>query len=770
MKERRTSTQSIHLIVAASMLMLAGTQARADDHEASGANTGQSSTTLDEVIVTARKREENLQNTPVSVTAFSAASLERKSLYNFSSLDNYVPNMEMNPGRTDAGPSSVQIFIRGVGQEDAAFPNEPGVGVYLDGVYEATSSAGNFAFLDLDRIEVLRGPQGTLYGKNTIGGAINVVTKPPDGDERYSFEAITGSYGRMDFTGTGDFALADDVFVNFAANSQSRNGYGHSLITGDEFGDIGKQMMRSSIRYAPGEDLDITLTADASRQRQHQGVGGTVGWYFDPNTPAASAAVAARYGLTGNLATFTSAYVNRVDITHDYNNYSTVDTADDNDIYGVALTIEKTFGSLSLKSISAFRHVDVHTVRDADRTPFHDITVTQNENDEQSSQEFQLSGTSFGDRLHYIVGLYALHFDGNNEYDAPVLDINPEDLDIHPHGTEQATSLAAYTEATYKFTDKWSLTLGGRVNRDDKDFEYSFSDGYPTTYPYYGVGRPWPSFSADVTHSWSNFLPKVNLQYQITDDVMSYAQWSKGYKAGGWNPRVWGTTVMQEFDPEYITTEEAGIKSSLFERRVTINADVFYSNYTNMQLTGLIACPGGVGVCTTVENAGASIINGAEVEVQARPIAPWVLVGSGGFTNARYTQLDASVVSSGVTLSDKFIETPKWTAELSSTYTWDLPMGATLAWEVDDSYKSTIYHSIQNFPTLITNPYSIVNTRFTYTTPSGLIDISIFGTNLTNKIYLTNGVGIASLGFDEGYYSRPIEWGLSFKKRFRPGK
>jgi iron complex outermembrane recepter protein len=758
-------TLPMHLLVGASVLTLAGTQSRADDRAAS-ADTKQSST-LDEIIVTARKREENLQDTPVSVTAFSAASLERKSIYMFGGLDNYVPNLEMNPGRTDAGPSSVQIFIRGVGQEDAAFPNEPGVGVYLDGVYVATSSAGDFAFLDLDRIEVLRGPQGTLYGKNTIGGAINIVTKRPDADERYSFEAITGSYGRMDFTGTANFALADNVFANISANTQSREGYGHSLITGDEFGDIGKQMVRASVRYAPSDDLDITLTGDASRQRQHQGVGGTVGWYFDPNTPAASAAVAARYGLTGALATFSPAYINRVDITHDYNNYSVVDTADNNDIYGLALTIEKTFGSLSLKSISAFRHVDVHTVRDSDRTPFHDITVTQNENDEQSSQEFQLSGMALADRLHYIVGLYALHFDGNNEYDAPVLDINPEDLDIHPHGTEQSTSLAAYSEATYKFTDRWSLTLGGRVNRDDKDFQYSFSDGYPLTYPYYGVGRPWPSFSADVSHSWSNFLPKVNLQYQLTEGVMAYAQWSKGYKAGGWNPRVWGTTVMQEFDPEYITTEEVGIKSSLFDRRVTINADVFNSKYTDMQLTGLIPCPGGVGICTTVENAGASKIYGAEIEIQARPIAPWVLTGSGGLTRARYTQLDASVISSGVSLSNQFIETPKWTAELASTYTWDLRGGAALSWEIDDSYKSTIYHSIQNFPTLITNPYSIVNTRFTYTTASGLIDVAVFGTNLTNKIYLTNGVGIGSLGYDEGYYSRPREWGLSFKKRFQ---
>jgi len=270
-------------------------------------------------------------------------------------------------------------------------------------------------------------------------------------------------------------------------------------------------------------------------------------WYFDANSPAASAAVAARYGLTGALATFSPAYVNRVDITHDYNNYSVVDTADNNDIYGVALTIEKTFGSLSLKSISAFRHVDVHTVRDSDRTPFHDITVTQNENDEQSSQEFQLSGTSLADRLHYIVGLYALHFDGNNEYDAPVLDINPTDLDIHPHGTEQSTSLAAYSDVTYKFTDKWSVTLGGRVNRDQKQFEYSFEDGYPTTYPYYGVGRPWPSFAADGRIAGA--IPaEVNLQYQLTDEVMAYAQWSKGYRPEAGIPCL-GTTVMQEFDP-----------------------------------------------------------------------------------------------------------------------------------------------------------------------------------------------------------------------------
>jgi iron complex outermembrane recepter protein len=761
MKKCGRYSRPMHVSAAVGLLMLAGAQARADET----ANAKQSST-LDEIIVTALKREENLQNAPVSVTAFTASSLERKSIYLFNSLDNYVPNLEMNPGRTDAGPSSVQIFIRGVGQEDAAFPNEPGVGVYLDGVYVATSSAGDFAFLDLDRIEVLRGPQGTLYGKNTIGGAINIVTKRPDANESYSLEAITGSYDRLDFTGHANFALTDNMFASIAVNSQSREGYGHSVLTGDEFGDIDKKMFRASVRYAPSDDLDITLTGDGSIQRQHQGVGGMAGWYFDPNTPAASAAVAAQWGLKGALATFSPAYIQRIDITHDYNNYSVVDTKDDNQVYGLALTVVKTWNSLTLKSISAFRHVDLNTVRDSDRTPFHDITVTQFENDEQLSQEFQLSGMALNDRLHFIVGLYALHFDGNNGYNAPVLDINPEDLSITPHGREQALSLAAYSDLTYKVTDKLSLTLGGRENHDIKEFQYSFMDGYPTTYPYYGVGRPWASFYSEVSHTWNNFLPKVNLQYQFTDDVMAYAQWSKGYKAGGWNPRVWGTTVMQEFDPERITTEELGFKSAWFNRRVTVNADVFNSKYTDMQLTGLIPCIGGVGICTTVENAGSSKIYGAEAEIQAKPIPAWVLSGSAGLTIARYTQLDESVITSGVALSNKFIETPKWTAQLSSTYTWDLPNGGGLSWELDDSYKSTIYHSIQNVPTLITNPYSQYNTRFTYTTPSNLIEVALFGTNLSNKIYLTNGAPIGSLGYDEGYWSRPREWGISFKKRF----
>jgi iron complex outermembrane receptor protein len=317
MKKSGRYSRPMHVSAAVGLLMLVGAQARAADETANA----KQSATLDEIIVTALKREENLQNAPVSVTAFSASSLERKSIYLFNSLDNYVPNLEMNPGRTDAGPSSVQIFIRGVGQEDAAFPNEPGVGVYLDGVYVATSSAGDFAFLDLDRIEVLRGPQGTLYGKNTIGGAINIVTKRPDGNESYSLEAITGSYDRLDFTGHANFSLTDNMFASIAVNSQSREGYGHSLLTGDEFGDIDKKMFRASVRYAPSDDLDITLTGDGSIQRQHQGVGGMAGWYFDPNSPAASAAVAAHWGLTGPLATFSSAYVQRIDITHDYNNY-----------------------------------------------------------------------------------------------------------------------------------------------------------------------------------------------------------------------------------------------------------------------------------------------------------------------------------------------------------------------------------------------------------------------------------------------------------------
>ena len=313
---------------------------------------------LEEIVVTARKRTEQLQDAPVSVTAFSAATIEQRSIDSFNKVNNFVPNIELNNGRVDGGGSTAQIFIRGVGQEDYSFPNDPGVGVYLDGVYVSRSSAGDFGFLDIERIEVLRGPQGTLYGKNTIGGAINVISRRPSGDSKGRIEVTTGRYGRLDLTGSADFRISDVLFASVSGASLNRKGFATNF-AGDDLGNINKDAVRFQLRYKPDSDLDILLLADKTRQRQFGAVGALRQYYpfaletfYNQNL---APIYAAQFGLTGALAQYGPAWVNRFDETKRFEDGSGTQTRDNNDIWGASLTVDYDLGGVAFKSITAYR-------------------------------------------------------------------------------------------------------------------------------------------------------------------------------------------------------------------------------------------------------------------------------------------------------------------------------------------------------------------------------------------------------------------------------
>ena len=738
--------------------------AQDDDDGASGV--------LEEIVVTSRRREETLQSAPLSVTALSAGAIKARSLESFNDLNNYVPNIELNNGRVDGGGSVAQLFIRGVGQEDYSFPNDPGVGVYLDGVYVSRSSAGDFGFMDVERVEVLRGPQGTLYGKNTIGGAINVITKKPTGEGGGDIELTVGRFDRIDLMGNYDARLSDDLFLKISGMSRSRDGYGTQIVTGDVLREENKDAARVQLRYQPSDTFDALLQVDYSEQRG-TGPVGALRRFWPGDIPdlinsIVAPSIAREFGLEAPFDVFGPAWVNRIDDTDDFSSGGASETRDNNEVFGASLTVEWGSGAVDFKSITGYRTAEIDVQRDGDHTPFPVFTVAIDEKTYQLSQELQLSGDALDGRFPWIVGVYGINERGRNSFRAPllgadVLDAIGLDISLLTDTHIDTVSLAVFGEATYFFTDRLGLTFGGRFNRDEKEYIYQLDrifSGDPV------IPR------IELENSWNEFLPKIGLEYNLSDDQLLYASVAEGFKAGGWNPRTLTAGVEpQQFDPETIRTYEVGFKTSLLDGRATFNAAAFFSEYEDIQLIAVteVTLPDGTNtVDTTINNAGEGEITGAEFEFTYSPVDSVLIVAGVGLLDTEFTELGQDVIDAGTaTLDNEFIQSPSVTFNGSVEYAYDLGnAGSQLIFFTDVAYKDDIQRSVQNFEDLVTEAYWQWNGRVTFVPGGADWELAAFVTNLTDEIYMTNGVDVRGLGATEAYYSRPREWGISFTTRF----
>ena len=750
------------------LILLAGTTIATAGVYIPNAHSNEKSFSLEEIVVTSRKREETLQETPVSVTALTGDLIEKRSMKNFVDINNYVPNLELNNGRVDGGGSVAQLFIRGVGQDDYSFPMEPGVGLYLDGVYVSRSSAGDFGFLDVERIEVLRGPQGTLYGKNTIGGAVKVETIRPTGENSGRIEATYGRYDLLEFVGSADFALADKLWMKVAGMTRSRDGYGRAL-SGEELRNENKDAVRLGLRYMPTDNLDVYLQADYSRQNQNGSFGTAAMFWPGPTADLVdsteSAALIEQWGLQPPFDSFGPGWVNNVKKTKNFTTGDTDDTRDINEIFGTSLTLDWTLDNVDLKSITAYREVNIDVQRDGDHTPYHVFTVGVVENSKQYSQEFQVTGNSFDGKMPWVFGLFVMDERASNVFQAPLLagvyDAIGLDVSLDIFAKMDSLSLAGFGEGTYYFTPNFGLTLGARYTYDKKKYDYSLNRLFTGV-----VVIP----AVQLKESWNEFLPKVGLEYKINDDLLSYATYAKGYKAGGWNPRsLLPAETPQKFDPEYIDTFEVGLKSTLWNGRATFNVSAFYSDYKDIQLISVTAAtlPDGTMVAGTgVDNAGKGEIYGAEFELVARPIEALRVTAALGLLQTKYKELGPDPIANGISLDNDFIQSPKLTFNSSAEYVVGLGNGSSITINGDVSYKSKIHRTVQNFPELVTSSYWILNSRVSFMPGDERYKISAYVTNITNEIFIANGTDVRGLGITEVYWSRPREWGVSISAYF----
>lgn len=759
---------------------------------------------LEEVTVTARRRSESLQDTPVAVTAFSGEALELRGVRSTDALAQFVPNLQFDGSAPLSGAAyNATIFIRGVGQNDFAIFSDPGVAVYLDGVYLGRSIGGVMDLLDLAQVEVLRGPQGTLFGRNTIGGAIILHSRQPDGDTGGEVSVTAGNLDRREVRAVLNLPVTDTVLTRFTAATLHRDGYGQRLTDATQLGDRDAAIGRAQIAWHPSEKFAAAMTLDATRVRQNSApltlidVAGSGVPYLN----LYNSLVAPSQGIVapdGGTSIDRSWVTGNRDTT-----YASGRSVNDLDSMGAALTLEWQIGTTDFKSITAWRSLRAVFARDGDNTPFTFRETFNNDTQQQLSQELQWSGSSEGRRLEWVSGLYlfnedatengrailapglyealesldlepgytwcglsgsnprpaqecppALRFGGPTYHDNDVL----ADLDVDLHTRVENRSAALFGQGTWRFAARWSVTAGLRWTFDEKELELvhrRLASGA------YVVGAP--GTQRIFSTSWAEITPKLGLEWQISDDAMTYLSYARGYKSGGFNGRPLAgiEEVLAPYDPEVVDSYEFGAKTRWFDGRMTANAALFYNEYRDMQLS-INATPQNF-----VRNAGAALIRGGELEVAAR-LAPGLDLNFAlGLLDARYTRLDPQLATlrPPLTTDKHLIKAPSTTLSSGLQYRWNIAPG-TLTLRADYMYRSRVYQDVFNDPRLLQPAFDIVNAYAAFATADRRWELALFGTNLGDERYRLSGNSSVGFGLAETTFCAPREFGATLRMRF----
>ena len=655
---------------------------------------GRSSALLEEIVVTARKREENLQDAPIAVSAFTGDALDFRGVTEIGKLDQFVPNLVLNESTTYSNVSNAAVYIRGIGQNDFTPVIDPGVGIYVDGVYLGRSVGAVLDIVDVDRIEVLRGPQGTLFGRNTIGGAISLSSKKPDEEFGGKVDVKYGTDDRFNVRGTVNIPFGDKFFARLSAATFLQDGYVTRVVDGKDLGDQDVVALRGVLRWLPNNNLDINWSVDYSRERENGNpfvltgiqplnvgilTGGGPSMTLAATTLAAQLATGGPPSVLGGeffnvlhpsgfpfqfLACFSPQNANNpvcfnqqyIDNGDKKLNYSSDPSYQKLDVWGTGLTVDWQINEkLKVKSISSMRGFEGDFEGDQDGSPIRVSYLIDIYQHEQFSQELQLLGTSFADRLDWIVGGYYFEEDGKN--------INPvrfSQVYLQSGGHYDADSWALFAQGTWHFTDQLDLTFGLRYTEDTRDYlpdQYiEFLPTGPLPIPGTNIGdRPLPyEWTSSGT---SELVPMVNLSYRWNESLMTYITYSEGFKSGGYTQRIFPPEASTpSFDPEFVKSYEGGFKFDGWNDRLRFNVAVFFTDYTDLQL--LVADPSRLG--PFVSNAGDAEVVGVELEMLLNPAQGLFITGSAGMTDIDRTALGGGV--QGLTLDSPFQHVSKWTA------------------------------------------------------------------------------------------------------------
>lgn len=700
----------------------------------------------DQIIVTARRREETLQDVPVSVSAFSGEALENQGAVDITALQQQTPNLTLQIAR--GSNSTLIAFIRGIGQQDPVWGFEPGVGLYIDDVYVARPQGAVLDIFDVERVEVLRGPQGTLYGRNTIGGAIKYVTRRLGSDFEGKVRLAYGSYDQIDLIGTVTVPLTSTLSVGGALAYYQRDGFGQNFTTGAEHYNKDVWAGRLSMEFVPNDRVFVRVAADKT---------------VDTSNPRHGYREVGNAGLP-DFEPLDSVYDTRAGIGDD----NRVETQ------GISATAEIGLSdSLTLKSITAYREGESDTVIDFDGTPGPVLDIPAFYRDDQFTQELQLLYS--GDRIQGVAGLYYINNSASGAFDTVIGNIA---LTTLTSGEVKTDSIAAFADVSFDVTDQIAVSVGGRYTSDKREGTVFRQNYAGIRSPAFGnaaaipLGAPRTDYTNERT--FNEFTPRLSVSYEPYEDLLVYASYSKGFKSGGFDPR--GDAVLvpdtdEGYDPEMVDAYEIGVKGAFFDRRLFLNIAGFYSDYTNQQVTQQYLV--GTVVASEVVNVGESTIKGVEAEGRLVVSDALSATFAVGYTDAEF---DTFVSFDPVTrtvreLADErnFQNTPKWNGNLTLNYVQYLPDNSSIAVTPAVSFRSSYNLFEIDNPLLDEDGYTLFDASIVWTSDGDRFQLGAHARNITNERYRVGGYVFpgALLGNSLiGFYGPPRTFTISGQMRF----
>ncbi len=718
-------------------------------------------TQLEEIVVTARRTEESAQTTPLALTAFSGATLERIGAQQVTDLQGAVPNLNLVQGRGSS--NATNIYIRGVGQPDALQTFDPAVGVYIDDVYYSRIRGTQFDLLDLERIEVLRGPQGTLYGKNTIGGALKLVSRRPGDEFRARGSVAYGSYDMLDVQAAVSGPVAEGLALGFSALHSERGGYVTDPLTGAEYNDKNTTAFRAALAWDPASTISVDLTADYAKDD----AGLTVGQAVNDLTYLTG-------GVVRPVPSPLPEYNFETSTTPGLPNETRLES------WGLSARVAWDLSdALTLRSITSYRELETDDYIDFDATELEisDALVAVDQN--QISQELQLTYES--GPVTAVGGLYYLREKVSSHQEAYADDLlGPAFLNSGFLRTIddslETTSKAAYANVSFAVTDALRLSAGVRHTEEEKDYDRTTSTFYnllPAFNVTYGFAPP--------TGEYDDTSIMLSADYRLTDDAMVYARYAQGFKSGGFNGRANSAAEATEYAPETADTFEIGAKTSYWDNRFRLNVAAFLTQYDDFQarVSGLDTDPvtGLPAPVLSVINAGALDIMGFEVETVLIPAPNWTLDAQIGFLDADYKEFndDRFTNFGGSRAFQDPAFSPRWTMRFGGQYVLDLDGGSSVTLGAAARYRSRMALAVDNtfintdtrIDGMYQDEYWLYDARVVWDDPTSRYSIGLYGQNLSDEVYRTDAQEFSSVGnIRTAYYGAPRTWMLKFSARY----
>lgn len=747
----RLSAALIAALLGGSLAVGAQDQGDASDDQAA-TSAGQE---LEAVTVTARRRAESIQDVPVAVSAFELEDLRDMQARNLDGLQGSVPNLNIVQGRGSA--SSVNAFIRGIGQPDALQTFDPGVGIYVDDVYFSRIQGALFSLYDIERIEVLRGPQGTLYGKNSTGGAIKLITRRPGSQPVADLEFTTGNYGRLEGRFYGATPFSDSVGASVAIVYSDNDGYVRDPLTGAKYNDDDNRAIRFKLAGDPSDHFSWDFSVDYTKQDNAL----TLGRPEAPliQTDLVLGPVVLRPADPG---------------TYDYRSRTSFAPGQGQELehLGFRLGFDVDLNEAwTFRSITSRRELETSFFIDIDASEFElgDVLVALDQ--DQTSQEFQLQFDN-GGSLAGVLGLYYLKENVPSHQEAYASDFlalagAPIDFLRTIDDDLSTKSWAAFGQVSWVFAPTWSLSAGLRYTREEKDYfrtTSTFSQALPVLDG---------SFAFSIDDRWSAWTPSLSLEKRFDEQVMGYVSASRGFKSGGFNGRANSAGEVSTFDPEYVWTYELGLKAASTDNRLVANVAAFYSDYKDFQArVSEVQNPG-----EPIPTFAFPVLNAAELSIKGIEFEGVARIGDGtqlsaqiGWQDAKYRKFTDPRIELNpalASLHEHVPFSPDWSARLAASQSFYFDHGGTFTLGGDVSYRGETWLSVDNRDVLSQGAYSLVGLYGVYDSADAKWQLRAGVRNLTDKVYKTDGQEFSSVGnIQTAYYGWPRNWYVAVRYSF----